>query len=173
MCIPVVLFFLSYRIQPSGLSIPAPPPVFFSVPHPSLPFIRLKEVHFLKITIQGVSFDDLTLAQAVMTGAELARTDGFHYVVTPNPEFVMLAQRDPEFQTLLNQADLTIPDGIGIIYAAKLLAPLFPAGCRALTLLPVSWLNSTAAAADGSTFWVPSPVLRRMPGKIFLSAIRH
>ncbi len=118
MCIPVVLFFLF--IQGPAIR-PFDPRSATGVPHPSLPFIRLKEVHFLKITIQGVSFDDLTLAQAVMAGAELVRTDGFHYVVTPNPEFVMLAQRDPEFQTLLNQADLTIPDGIGIIYAAKLL----------------------------------------------------
>lgn len=75
----------------------------------------------MKITIQGVSFDDLTLEEAVQAGMALVRTDGFHYVVTPNPEFVMLANKDPEFRALLNGADLTIPDGIGVVYAAKLL----------------------------------------------------
>lgn len=42
-------------------------------------------------------------------------------VVTPNPEFVVYAQNQPWFKELLRSADLTIPDGIGIIYAAKIL----------------------------------------------------
>lgn len=75
----------------------------------------------MKTTIQGVSFDNITLDEAVQAGAALARSSTFHYVVTPNPEFVMLAQKDPEFRALLNGADLTIPDGIGVIYAAKIL----------------------------------------------------
>ncbi len=37
-----------------------------------------------------------------------------HYIVTPNPEFVVLAQTDQEFRQILNQADLAIPDGVGL-----------------------------------------------------------
>jgi N-acetylglucosaminyldiphosphoundecaprenol N-acetyl-beta-D-mannosaminyltransferase len=33
---------------------------------------------------------------------------------------VMLAQKDAEFNRVLNEADMNIPDGIGIIYASKI-----------------------------------------------------
>ncbi len=36
------------------------------------------------------------------------------FVVTVNPEFIMLAQDDPEFKKILNLADLAIPDGVGL-----------------------------------------------------------
>lgn len=38
-------------------------------------------------------------------------------IVTPNPEFVMQAQHDTEFKQLLAQADLSLPDGIGLKFA--------------------------------------------------------
>lgn len=43
------------------------------------------------------------------------------FVVTVNPEFVMLAQDDPEFKNILNNADLAIPDGVGLRFAQKTL----------------------------------------------------
>lgn len=72
------------------------------------------------IDVLGIVFDNLTLAEAVEAGAALT-ADGFHYVVTPNPELVNLARTDREYRTLLNSASLTLPDGIGILYAAKIL----------------------------------------------------
>jgi len=44
-----------------------------------------------------------------------------HYIVTPNPEIIVKAQKDAEFKSILNKADLAIPDGIGIVWTAKLL----------------------------------------------------
>lgn len=75
----------------------------------------------LKTEIMGVSFDNLTLEQAVERGAALAKGPGFSYVVTPNPEIVNLARQSEEYRTILNQAGLTLPDGIGVIYASKIL----------------------------------------------------
>jgi N-acetylglucosaminyldiphosphoundecaprenol N-acetyl-beta-D-mannosaminyltransferase len=40
-------------------------------------------------------------------------------VVTPNPEQVVMAQTDKDFAAALSQADLALPDGIGLIWAAK------------------------------------------------------
>ena len=48
------------------------------------------------------------------------------YVVTPNPEIVDLCRRDPEFMGIVNHAALVLPDGIGIIYAAKILGEGLP-----------------------------------------------
>lgn len=45
-------------------------------------------------------------------------------VFTPNPEQVMLAQRDPEFAKVLPQADYLLPDGIGLVLASRILGPV-------------------------------------------------
>ncbi len=42
-------------------------------------------------------------------------------VVTPNPEQLVYAQHDEEFLKLLNRADVTLPDGIGVVWAMKFL----------------------------------------------------
>jgi N-acetylglucosaminyldiphosphoundecaprenol N-acetyl-beta-D-mannosaminyltransferase len=43
------------------------------------------------------------------------------YIVTPNPEIVMAARQDEEFMAVVNNAFMVLPDGIGIIYGAKIL----------------------------------------------------
>lgn len=46
-------------------------------------------------------------------------TDGEqHYLVTPNPEIILEARRDEEFFYILNEADLSLPDGVGLKFAA-------------------------------------------------------
>lgn len=75
----------------------------------------------MKTEILGLQFDDLTLEEATQAGAEFLSGTGFHYVVTPNPEFILAAETDLEFKTILNQADLVLPDGIGVVYSAKIL----------------------------------------------------
>lgn len=74
-----------------------------------------------KTDVMGVAFDDITIDQAVERALALARDGRGAYVVTPNPEIVMLAQKDPGYGETLAGAALTLPDGIGVIYAAKLL----------------------------------------------------
>ncbi|RJR27985.1 WecB/TagA/CpsF family glycosyltransferase [candidate division WWE3 bacterium] len=45
-------------------------------------------------------------------------TDGnTHYVCTTNPEFIMLAQQDKEFLDIINNSDLSLPDGAGVLQA--------------------------------------------------------
>ena len=75
----------------------------------------------MKTDVMGVAFDNVTMDQAVQRGLELARGEGFSYVVTPNPELVMMAQKDPAYADALAGAALTLPDGIGVVYAAKIL----------------------------------------------------
>ena len=75
----------------------------------------------VRTDIMGVTFDDLTLEEAVDAGEKLAKGPGFSYVVTPNPEIVNLARAEEGYRTLLNGAALVLPDGIGVIYAARLL----------------------------------------------------
>jgi N-acetylglucosaminyldiphosphoundecaprenol N-acetyl-beta-D-mannosaminyltransferase len=44
---------------------------------------------------------------------------GHHLVATVNPEFVMRARRDREFARVLEAADLCLPDGTGVVWAAR------------------------------------------------------
>ena len=75
----------------------------------------------MKTEILGVRFDDLTQQEAAQQGRQLLEEDKFHFVVTPNPEFLLAAEKDPEFRRVLNAADLVLPDGIGVVYSAKIL----------------------------------------------------
>ncbi|MCB0063326.1 MAG: WecB/TagA/CpsF family glycosyltransferase [Caldilineaceae bacterium] len=42
-----------------------------------------------------------------------------HQICTVNPEFIMHARREPAFAAVLQQADLCVPDGIGVLWAAR------------------------------------------------------
>ena len=75
----------------------------------------------MKTDILGVGIDNLTLSESVDAGAALMDGEGFHYVVTPNPEFILAAKKNEEFRTVLNNADLALADGIGVVYAARIL----------------------------------------------------
>ncbi|MEZ4523323.1 MAG: WecB/TagA/CpsF family glycosyltransferase [Thermomicrobiales bacterium] len=41
--------------------------------------------------------------------------------MTVNPEYVVAARRNPRFRAVLNSADLALADGVGILWAARLL----------------------------------------------------
>ena len=75
----------------------------------------------MRTDVLGVAFDDVTLEEAVDRGMALLDEEGPHLVATPNPDIVQLAQRDPEFARVLAGADLVIPDGVGVVYASKIL----------------------------------------------------
>ncbi len=69
--------------------------------------------------ILGVRIHDVT-AQETLARVEQMVADGkCHQIVTVNPEFVMLARRDRAFRRVLERADLALPDGAGILWAAR------------------------------------------------------
>lgn len=72
-------------------------------------------------SILGVRFDAVTMQQAVDTAMDRLRARRKGYVVTPNPEIVDLCRKDSAYMDIVNRAALVLPDGIGIIYAAKIL----------------------------------------------------
>ena len=74
-----------------------------------------------KIDVLGVRFDNLSMAEALDAAYELQSGRRSAYVVTPNPEIVMLCRENPAAAEAVNGAALTIPDGIGVIYGAKIL----------------------------------------------------
>ena len=71
------------------------------------------------IHILGVRVDNVTMEEALAHIAAFVTTGTPHQVVTVNPEFVMTAQRLPAFRAVLNRADLALPDGVGLLWAAR------------------------------------------------------
>lgn len=43
------------------------------------------------------------------------------FIVTANPEIVEYANKDSEYKKIISESDYIVPDGIGIIYASKIL----------------------------------------------------
>ena len=95
-----------------------------------------------RIDVLGVGFDDISIDQAVSRAFEIIkRSDsrsesGFHntvcgnkaYAVTPNPEIVWMARQNEALHTALEGAEMVLPDGIGIIYGARILGTPFRNG---------------------------------------------
>jgi N-acetylglucosaminyldiphosphoundecaprenol N-acetyl-beta-D-mannosaminyltransferase len=72
------------------------------------------------VDILGVRIDDVTYSEALGILLRAISSRVPHVVTTPNPEFVMLARRESTFRATLNRAALNIPDGIGLVLAARL-----------------------------------------------------
>ena len=79
-----------------------------------------------RVDIMGVGFDAVTLTQAADRAIEQIRAGKKGYVVTPNPEIVYEAMENAEFRRLVNRASLVLPDGVGVIYASKILGKKLP-----------------------------------------------
>ena len=77
----------------------------------------------MRTELLGVAFDNVTMDEALDKAMELIAQKGVpHLVVTPNAEIVQQANKDPEFSQLIADADLVIPDGVGVLYASKILS---------------------------------------------------
>jgi len=73
----------------------------------------------MKIEILGIKIDNLGPQDAAEYIIERIRHAEKTFIATPNPEMLVLAQKDALFKNILNAADLAIPDGIGLVWAAK------------------------------------------------------
>lgn len=71
--------------------------------------------------ILGVRVDDLDWEEALARIEAFATEGRPRQVVTPNPELLMRARQDPAFRALLETADLSTCDGVGLRWAGRLL----------------------------------------------------
>ena len=74
-----------------------------------------------RIDVLGVSFDDLTMDEAVEIALGFMQERRACYACTPNPEIVMAAKGDAALRAALSGAELVLADGVGITKAAAML----------------------------------------------------
>jgi N-acetylglucosaminyldiphosphoundecaprenol N-acetyl-beta-D-mannosaminyltransferase len=75
----------------------------------------------MRTDVLGVGFDDVTMEEALTRAERLLDGRESAYIVTPNPEIVQICRKDPAVKASVSNAALVLPDGIGVIYGAKIL----------------------------------------------------
>jgi len=83
-----------------------------------------------KVDILGIPFDSLSFDEALDLLESYLDKLRNHIIVTPNPEGVMQAQRNPAFREALLGADLRLADGTGIVLASRYIGSALPARVR-------------------------------------------
>jgi len=78
-----------------------------------------KEFKKKRRKILGVNVDFGMTVDDVLEHIEglIVRGEGNHLVSTTSPYFIMSAQEDTEFKEIVNNAELSVPDGVGVLYA--------------------------------------------------------
>jgi exopolysaccharide biosynthesis WecB/TagA/CpsF family protein len=95
-----------------------------------------------------------------------------HHVCTINPEFIMIAQRDANFRHILQRADLCVPDGVGLLWAARHLGRPLPQRVTGSDGVPIiaaqaaqtGWRLFFLGAAPGVADQAAAVLRARYPG---------
>lgn len=126
-----------------------------------------RQVHILGIRVDNVNSDE---ALALL---ERFISDGRpHHVATVNPEFIAAAQKDPLFAEILDRTHLNLPDGQGLIWAARILgSPLKQRVTGVDTVLKLAELSAQKGyrlyllgAAEGVAAAAAHKLQLRFPG---------
>ena len=72
------------------------------------------------IELLGLNIDNYTFEEAITTAKELIDGHKVSQVVTINPEMFQTAEKDPNFANIIKEAEMVIPDGVGVKIALKL-----------------------------------------------------
>lgn len=75
----------------------------------------------MRIDIAGIYVDNLTKPEVLEAIDGCVSSGQPHYAVTVYSEFIVFASKDPNYRLVLNQADLSLADGVGVLWAAKYL----------------------------------------------------
>ncbi|MBU1018200.1 WecB/TagA/CpsF family glycosyltransferase [Patescibacteria group bacterium] len=80
------------------------------------------------VHIAGIPINNVSYQEALRRIDDFVSAERKVYVVTVNPEMILNASEDDLFFELLNNAELTTPDGIGILWATHYLSKPLPKG---------------------------------------------
>jgi N-acetylglucosaminyldiphosphoundecaprenol N-acetyl-beta-D-mannosaminyltransferase len=73
------------------------------------------------LQILGVGLNGTELVEVLEKIESTIKNEAKLVIFTPNPEFLVLASENSSFKDLLNEADINIPDGVGLLWASKFL----------------------------------------------------
>ena len=124
-------------------------------------------INILTFPVSSITYDEwLTRIGAWVRG------DRARHVCTINPEMIMIARRDPIFAAVLRRADLTVPDGVGLLWAARVQGRPLPARVTGSDGVPIiaaraareGWRLFLLGAAPGVADKATDALRARFPG---------
>ena len=66
------------------------------------------------VKILGINVASTSVSEVLASAKDFISHNHKFYIVTPNPELVLMAQKNIQLRDSLNAADLPIPDGVGL-----------------------------------------------------------
>ncbi|EKD56587.1 MAG: hypothetical protein ACD_58C00142G0002 [uncultured bacterium] len=72
-----------------------------------------------QINILNTKVHDITMAETIKIVGNFISLRKPHQIVTVNPEMIVAAQSDNKFNKIINNSNLVIPDGTGLLWAAS------------------------------------------------------
>lgn len=72
-------------------------------------------------SILNINIHDLSYGEVLDSIEKFIHSGGPHILVCANPEILMYAQRKPEYRDYVNGADLVTADGVGVLWASRIL----------------------------------------------------
>jgi len=103
-----------------------------------------------RIDVGGVPVDRVTEAQVIAHILERLDAGRGGWVVTPNLDHLRRARRDPQFAGMLAEADLSLADGMPLVWASRLQGTPLPERVAGSTM--TSTLAGAAAEAGRSLY---------------------
>ena len=116
------------------------------------------------VEILGVAIDKMTMTETLEKAKCLLKTPEVSAIFTPNPEIVMAAYEDADFCRILNSADICTPDGIGVVYASKIVKDPVPERVPGFDLT-CSLLESMAGTEDSVFLFGAKPGVAETAGE--------
>ncbi len=83
--------------------------------------VRSPREHLDSIQFFGIRISNRDLEELLETAQAIITMGGSHLVVTLNGEMAARAFRDPDFLEIVRHAELVVADGVGIVWAARIL----------------------------------------------------
>ena len=79
-----------------------------------------------RLNVLGIGVDSYTLEETADMLIDAMEKDQAASVYTPNSEIILYAYKNPDYAKVLNRGDFITPDGIGVVYASRILKKPLP-----------------------------------------------
>jgi exopolysaccharide biosynthesis WecB/TagA/CpsF family protein len=109
------------------------------------------EASIRPVRISGIDIDGLAEAQVVEHVIRASKIGRGGWIATPNIDICRQAERDPAARALLAKASLRVPDGMPLIWAARLSGQSLPERVSGSSLI---YSLTAAAAANGLSIYL-------------------
>lgn len=133
-----------------------------------------------RVVILGIEVDKVDMKEALERLTGFLGEERLRMVFTPNSEMIAAALNDMELKHALDNGDLVVPDGIGVVYASRIYGEPLPERVAGYDLM-IRFLSVIEREKKGIFLLGGNPgiaqragekILQRFPG-IMLKGCRH